>query len=74
MSDADHPRVFLQAEGPGPMSIAYGYLFIVDGVPWLARTLEDARALQFQLRLIRSFLKNSQRLGLLIGIFSTVAA
>jgi hypothetical protein len=40
----DHPRVFLPAEGDGGFNIAYGYLFIKDGVPYLAATLEDARA------------------------------
>lgn len=41
--DNDHPRVFFPADSPGE-AVTFGYLFIIDGVPWAALTLEDARA------------------------------
>jgi hypothetical protein len=42
MEDKDHPRVFFPSDSPGE-HITFGYLFMIDGVPWVARTLEDAR-------------------------------
>jgi hypothetical protein len=51
MDDPNHPRVFFPSESRFPFPsdspgeyVAYGYLFIVDGIPWAAKTLEDARA------------------------------
>lgn len=41
--DNDYPRVFFPSDSPEDAP-TFGYLFIVDGVPWVAKTLEDARA------------------------------
>lgn len=45
--DPDHPtvlvRLHMRGEGTG-MQVYYGYLSIIDGVPWLATTLDDARS------------------------------
>jgi hypothetical protein len=41
--DNDHPRVFFPSDSPGDF-ITVGFLFMVDGVLWAAKTLDDARA------------------------------
>jgi hypothetical protein len=40
--DNDHPRVFFPSDSLCD-SPTFGFLFIIDGVPWAAKTLEDAR-------------------------------
>jgi hypothetical protein len=44
MSVDEHPRVFFPAEGDDDLNIAYGFLFIAYGAPWIAATREDAQA------------------------------
>ena len=44
MTVNEHPIVYLVGKGDRYISTPYGYLFIVAGVPWVARTLEDAKA------------------------------
>ena len=41
MGPTDHPRVYFRLVGED-FGDSCGYLFIIDGVPWLAATREDA--------------------------------
>ncbi|HWY14893.1 MAG TPA: hypothetical protein VNX86_07125 [Rhizomicrobium sp.] len=53
MTSRDFPRVFFRLDGPGDFNIGWGYLSIIDGVPWLASNLDEAKnripATMFQL-------------------------
>ena len=40
--DPDHPQVIFREAGGG--GIGLGYLAIIDGIPWLAVSLEEARS------------------------------
>ena len=39
----DHPRVFFPSDSPGDTKTV-GFLFLVDGEAWAAKTPEDAKA------------------------------
>jgi hypothetical protein len=39
----DHPRVFFPSDSPGDIKTV-GFLFLVDGEVWAAKTPEDAKA------------------------------
>lgn len=42
--DTDNPRVFFRTEAGAALNLSWGYLCIIDGVPWLAATPEEAQS------------------------------
>ena len=41
---SNHPLVCFSLGDGTPPRVDFGYLGIIDGVPWLAATIEDAKA------------------------------
>jgi hypothetical protein len=41
---SDHPQVFFPIGDGHPFHLGQGFLAIIDGIPWLAPTIEDAKA------------------------------